>query len=215
VADRKARISVLAGANGAGKSSIAGATLRARGAEYYNPDEAAREYRAVRPESTVEQANAAAWEIGREMLVRAIRGRLDFVFETTLGGKSITSLLEGAITAGLAVSIWYTGLATVQLHMERVRARVREGGHDIPSAAIRRRYEQSPRNLIRLMPGLTSLYVYDNSTPADPATGVAPIPFLVLHMEDGRIKGPEDLARTPDWAKSIVARALELHQEPH
>ena len=37
------RIYVLAGVNGAGKSSIGGAMIRAAGGQYYNPDEAARQ----------------------------------------------------------------------------------------------------------------------------------------------------------------------------
>ena len=56
---------------------------------------------------------------------------------------------------------------------------------------------------------LTELRVYDNSATADPAAGQAPRPVLVLHMERGRIVGPPDLA-TPDWAKPIVATALQL-----
>ena len=50
-------------------------------------------------------------------------------------------------------------------------ARVRRGGHDIPEADIRRRYTSSQINLIRLMPRLTVLAVFDNSAQADPAVG--------------------------------------------
>ena len=49
---------------------------------------------------------------------------------------------------------------------------------------------------------------------ADPATGHAPQPVLVLDMERGRIVGPSDLRSTPAWAKPIVAAALELTQGP-
>lgn len=204
-------ITVLAGTNGAGKSSIAGATLRSRRAEYYNPDEAARAHREAHPESTAAQANSAAWEFGRRLLEQAIRDRKDFAFETTLGGNTIVSLLEKAAGAGLDVRVWYAGLATAELHISRVRQRARLGGHDIPEEMIRRRYENSPRNLIRLMPILASLRVYDNSAPGDPAAGRAPKLILILHMEKGRIVGPKDLSRTPDWAKPIVARAMEIH----
>ena len=37
------RLYALAGVNGAGKSSVGGAMIRASGADYFNPDEAARE----------------------------------------------------------------------------------------------------------------------------------------------------------------------------
>lgn len=209
--ERRAVITVLAGTNGAGKSSIAGATLRSLRGEYYNPDEAAREHREAHPGATAEDANAAAWEFGRSLLEEAIRDRKDFAFETTLGGRTIASRLERAAAAGLDVRMWYIGLATVELHLKRVQQRVRLGGHDIPEAMIRRRFESGPRNLIRLMPRLASLRVYDNSAPGDPAAGIAPKVLLVLHMEKGRIVGPKNLTRTPEWAKPIVARAMELH----
>ena len=45
---------------------------------------------------------------------------------------------------------------------------------------------------------------------ADPATGQAPQPVLVLQMDRGRIAGPSDLTSTPAWARPIVAAALEL-----
>jgi predicted ABC-type ATPase len=90
-----------------------------------------------------------------------------------------------------------------------VRARVARGGHDIPEADIRRRYEHSRLNLIALLPHLAALRVYDNSAEADPAAGKAPQPRLVLHTEGGRILNPRDLAQAPAWARPIVAAALK------
>jgi len=86
--------------------------------------------------------------------------------------------------------------------------------HGIPEADIRRRYRHSLINLVQLLPVLTELRVYDNSATADPATGQAPQPVLVLHRERGRIVGPSDLTSTPAWAKPIVAAALELTAGP-
>ncbi len=194
--------------NGAGKSSLAGAAFRSAGADYYNPDEAARLIRKARPGLTQAEANGAAWQQGRRLLERAIAERLDFAFETTLGASTIPKLLAKAADGGAQVRIWYVGLATVEQHIARVRARVRRGGHDIPEADIRRRFDNSRINLIALMPRLAALRVYDNSAEADPAKGRIPEPILVLHMERGRIIGPGDLARTPQWARAIVAAAL-------
>ncbi len=50
--------------------------------------------------------------------------------------------------------------------------------------------------------------MYDNSTEADPHTGVAPVPLLVLRMVRGKIAESCDLRLTPEWAKPIVAAAL-------
>jgi len=206
---RAPRIYVLAGTNGAGKSSIAGAMLLRQRVEYFNPDEAARRIRAANPGISQTQANGAAWHEGKRLLERAIAERLDFAFETTLGGRTITALLERAASRGFEVRIWYVGLNGPELHIARVRARVAKGGHDIPEPRIRERYDASRLNLIRLLPSLSELWVYDNSKDADPDAGMAPEPRLVLHVRHGAVVGPRDLARTPEWAKAIVAAVIK------
>jgi len=209
-ASRAPRIHVLAGVNGAGKSSIGGAAFRESGGEYYNPDEAAGALTAANPGLSQSDANGAAWHQGRRLLERAIAERLDFAFETTLGGNTIPRLLAQAAEQGVEVRIWYAGLASPELHIARVRARVRRGGHDISEQDIRRRYRHSRLNLIHLLPKLAALRMYDNSAEADPAAGKTPKPVLVLHMEKTKILNREDLARAPDWAKPIVVAALKL-----
>jgi predicted ABC-type ATPase len=204
------RIYVLAGVNGAGKSSIGGAMIRASGSDYYNPDEAARALIAANPGLEQVKANAAAWRQGKRLLERAIAERLDFAFETTLGGGTMTQRLADAAAAGFEVRVFYVGLAEPELHLQRVQSRVRAGGHDIPEADIRRRWRHSRMNLVRLLPALTELRVYDNSADADPIAGDEPRPVLVLHVDHREIVGPRDLANTPTWARPIVAAALKL-----
>lgn len=188
---------------------MGGAAIRAFGGEYYNPDEAARALMAARPGLKQSEANGAAWHQGRRLLERAIAERRDFAFETTLGGNTLAALLAQAADKGAEVHVMYIGLASAELHIARVRSRVRAGGHDIAEEHIRRRYEHSRLNLVHLLPKLASLRVYDNSVEADPARGRTPEPVLVLHMEKGKIRNPGDLAHTPDWAKPIVAAALK------
>jgi predicted ABC-type ATPase len=204
------RIYVLAGVNGSGKSSIAGAAFRENGANYYNPDEAARDLKALNPWMNQTDANSAAWQRGFSLLKSAIEQRLDFAFETTLGASSIPRALSDAADKGFEIHVWYAGLATPDLHLARVRSRVRLGGHDIPEAAIRRRFEHSRLNLIALLPKLAALRVYDNSVDADPAAGKKPVPTLVLHMAGRRVLNPADLPHAPEWAKPIVAAALKF-----
>ncbi|MEP7156708.1 MAG: zeta toxin family protein [Betaproteobacteria bacterium] len=209
------QIHLLAGVNGAGKSSIGGASIRHAGAHYFNPDEAARRLIEANPGLPQRDANAAAWEEGRRLLERAIRERLDFAFETTLGANTMTQMLLQAADAGFDIHAWYAGLTSPELHLSRVKARVKIGGHDIPETDIRRRYQSSRMNLIRLLPHLASLRMYDNSMEADPAKGIAPLPRLLLHMERGAIRGPDDLGATPDWVKPVVAAALKFSMPQH
>jgi len=217
-APRAASIVVLAGCNGAGKSSIGGAALLESGIAFHNPDEAARRIAAANahlvPPLTQDQLKGAAWSEGRRMLQQAIDRRLNFAFETTLGGQTMTELLEQAAAAGLAVHVWFAGLTDVELHLDRVRRRVAKGGHDIPEAKIRERFDRGREHLIRLLPQLTALRLYDNSAEADPDKGAAPQPQLLLHCRERRIVIPANLkalATTPAWAKPIVAAALKLH----
>jgi predicted ABC-type ATPase len=210
---RASRIYVIAGVNGAGKSSIGGAAFRAFGGDYYNPDEAARQLIATDPGLDATEADATAWRHGVGLLRQAIAERLDFAFESTLGGNTIPRLLAEAAAQSIGIHVWYAGLTSPELHLRRVRSRVRRGGHDIPEEAIRRRYERSRLNLIALLPLLTALRMYDNSVESDPADGATPAPVLVLHTERGKILNPADLPRAPDWAKPIVVAALKLAQE--
>lgn len=203
-------IGVLAGVNGAGKSSLAGAFLRRAGGEFFNPDEAAQRILGAHPGLPVAEANSLAWQLGLQQLQDAVRKRCDYWFETTLGGRTITAALAAAVKAGLAVRVWYIGLDSAERCIARVAARVRRGGHAIPEEMIRRRYGSSRLNLIKLLPHLNELVVFDNSAEADPAEGHRPKPVKLLHRRNGKILSPKDLSATPDWAKPIIAAALKI-----
>lgn len=181
----------------------------AKGTGYFNPDEAAARIRHARPRLSEAEANSQAWNQGRRLLQRAIAERLSFALETTLGGNTIPALLSSALSAGLEVRVWYVGLSSVELHIARVRARVAKGGHPIPEQKIRERFDRSRLNLIRLLPRLTELLVYDNSGEANPDAGERPEPKLLLHMDSGNLVGSRDLQSIPEWAKPIVAAALK------
>lgn len=200
---------MLAGVNGAGKSSLAGAFLRRVGGEFFNPDEAARRILSTHPGLPATEANSLAWKLGLQQLKDAIGARRDYWFETTLGGRTIIATLAAAAKAGLELRIWYVGLDSPERCIARVAARVKRGGHAIPEELIRRRYDSSRLNLIRLLPHLAELVVFDNSAEADPAAGKRPEPLRILQLRGGRILNPGKLPETPHWAKPIVAAVLK------
>lgn len=204
------RIVVLAGTNGGGKSSVVGEALRHAGGAYYNPDEVTRRFLERDPALSFDEANARAWRLGRLLLHRAIEQRLEFAFETTLGGRTMIGLLLKATNLGIPVHVFYVALDSADRHVARVRARVQKGGHDIPEPRIRRRYSASRANLVTLVPHLTELEVFDNSAEGDPAMGQRPEPELIVHLRRGTIVDRCALDDVPEWAKAIVLAALRV-----
>ena len=211
--DRRGRIVVGAGTNGAGKSAIAGAFLAASaGGAYFNPDLAARAL-VDQDGLTLAEANARAWNFGFETLNRSIERNEDFTFETTLGGHSITQALLRAAAAGLEVFVFYVGLDSPERHIARVAARVARGGHDIPAQKIRERYTKSLANLIRLLGYATELRVYDNSAESVDGT---PRAQSILSMSRQRLVEPAPevlLMTTPAWAQPVAAAAIRVHEQ--
>ena len=201
---------VLAGVNGAGKSSVGGHLLERAGMTWFNPDTFARELIAATG-CAQGDANGCAWEEGMRRLDNALASGASYAFETTLGGNSVPQRILGA-TRTHDVLIWFCGLASPEQHIARVCVRVAAGGHDIPEQKIRERYVSAQLNLIGLMPHVAHLQVYDNSVDATPGNAV-PDPVLLLEMTGGQLMRPDPkdgvtLGATPEWAKALLEAAL-------
>ena len=129
---------VLAGPKGAGKSTSAAHLLRGALAvdEFVNADTIAQGLSAYRPES-------AAVTAGRVMLDRLrflARERRDFAFETTLSGRGHARWLQRLRAAGYCAHLIFLALPAAELAVARVAERLRQGGHDVPEAVVRRRF---------------------------------------------------------------------------
>lgn len=154
---------IIGGCNGAGKTtasfSILPDILDCR--EFVNADEIARGLSPFRSE-------AVAFEAGRIMLKRIkdlIRAGETFAFETTLSTRSYKNLITDASKSGYKVTLIYFWLEHVQLAIDRVRNRVRDGGHDIPEEIIRRRYRSGIKNLFEIyLPTVDRALLFDNSS---------------------------------------------------
>ena len=202
---------MVAGVNGAGKSSVGGALLAEHGLAWFNPDTYARELVAQLGLEAAD-ANARAWDFGRAQLAAAIADGRNHAFETTLGANTIPEMLARASRSHDVVMI-FCGLASAEMHLRRVQARVASGGHDIPVGKIRARWISSRINPARLMPLLARLQVFDNSAEAAPGEEI-PDPVLLLETIGGRLVFPpaDDAAAlqsTPEWARPIVQAAIE------
>lgn len=198
-------ITVIAGVNGAGKSSVVGSSFRSAGGDYFNPDEVTRFLMSEDPALTLDEANSAAWKMGFENLKSSINNDTDYTFETTLGGNSICSLLLEAAMKDVEVKVIFVGLDSPEKHLERVAARVAKGGHNIPEDKIRARWTGAISNMMLLIPVCRAVAVYDNSN--DLVNGV-PSPIRVFVMDgDDFVVHPHDAI--PDWSKPLATIAMK------
>jgi len=156
------RCIVIAGPNGAGKTTFAREfLLREVGVVHFvNADLIAGGLSPLRPE-------LAARRAGRLVLTeldRLAKTRKDFAFESTLSGRTYLRLLHRWKADGYRIDIVFLSLPSVQLAHQRVAARVRQGGHDVPRADIVRRFSRSWKNFCTIYRSVASTWsVYDNS----------------------------------------------------
>lgn len=159
---------VLAGPNGAGKSTIAQSLLLEELGivHFVNADTLARGLSAFHPEEVAIKAGKVMLEHLHDLAGQ----RLDFAFETTLASRTFAPWIARLRGGGYVFRLYYVWLPSADVAIERVRERVRHGGHDVPSETIRRRYQRSLHNFFHLYrPLADSWQVYDNSVPGNPA----------------------------------------------
>ena len=164
---------IIAGPNGAGKTTLAPLLLRDTFGvmEYVNADAIALGLSAFQPEKV-------ALEAGRIMLrhLRTLAAqRRTFAFESTLATRSYAPWIRQLCQQDYAFHVLFLWLRSPELAVQRVRERVRLGGHDVLEVVVRRRYQHGIRNFFDLyLPLATSWSVYDNSVAQAPlllATG--------------------------------------------
>jgi predicted ABC-type ATPase len=156
------QVAVLAGVNGAGKSTAAQHLLREalRIPSFTNADTIARGLNAF----DVESVAVKAGRIMLEHLHELAAARKSFAFETTLSGRACAPWLAGLAREGYAVHLLYYWLRSPDMAIQRVAKRVSAGGHHVPDDTVRRRYSRSVRNFLELYrPIATTWQVYDNS----------------------------------------------------
>jgi predicted ABC-type ATPase len=159
---------VLAGPNGAGKSTAAPTLLRGalRVAEFVNADVIARGLSAFDPDSVALRA-------GRIMLRRLdelAMQRVSFAFETTLASRHFAAWLTKLKASGYQFHLLFLWLPSADTAVLRVATRVRLGGHGVPEATVRRRYDRGLLNFFELFqPLATTWRLFDSSRRATPS----------------------------------------------
>ena len=154
---------IIAGCNGAGKTTASFTILPTilDCKEFVNADEIARGLSPFQPEKV-------AFEAGRIMLKRIdelLEKGENFAFETTLATKSYKEIVKEAQNKNYHVTLLFFWLENIDLAIERVKSRVLEGGHHIPTDVIIRRYKNGLKNLFEIyLPIVDVAMIFDNST---------------------------------------------------
>lgn len=138
-------IVIIAGPNGAGKSTAAPLLLQKyfSVSTFVNADVIASGLSAFQPE-------AVALEAGRIMWTRLnslAASKESFAFETTLASRTFAPWLRARKHEGYQVHLVFLALPSAEVAIERVKCRVRAGGHSVPDDVIRRRFQRGITNL--------------------------------------------------------------------
>ncbi len=116
--------------------------------------------------------------------------------ETTLSGNTYLKMMSRAKAAGYRVQLLYVGTENVDINLQRVRQRVRKGGHDVPEEDQRRRYPRSLANLERALALADEAILFDNSTSRGH-----------VRIAEKRVDGITLFGTTPNWASFMHALA--------
>jgi len=158
----QARVIIIAGPNGAGKTTFAREFLpqEAGCPVFVNADLIAAGLSPFDPERAALQAG----RLTLEAIARHVVQRESFAFETTLSGRTYARQIPHWQGLGYRVELFFLSLPSADMAVQRVAERVRQGGHNIPEATIRRRFEAGRRLLTELYQPLVDQWVvYDNA----------------------------------------------------
>ena len=139
-------IYVIAGGNGAGKTTFAKEFLpkEVNCLRFLNAHEIARGLSPLKP-------TAGAVQAARFLLTQirvCLRRRETFALETTLSGKTYMRLFRLAFELGYEIELHYLWLSSPAQAGARGRLRVKQGGHSVPAGDIRRRFKRSLTHLL-------------------------------------------------------------------
>src|SRR5690349_19862316 len=139
---------IIAGSNGAGKTTFATEflPLYANCRNFINPDLLARAYSPFDPDAGILRAGRTVLE----RIAEFTKSRKDFAFETTLSGRTYAPLLRQMKTTGFRLHMFYLSIPSPELALLRVRYRVESGGHNVPERDVRRRFTRTIGNLFTL-----------------------------------------------------------------
>jgi predicted ABC-type ATPase len=151
---------VLAGGNGAGKSTFFHHYLAKYGIKFVNADLIAKAMDANHPERLSYEAATLATEMRESMIARGE----SFCFETVFSHPSKIDFIGLAKAHGYYVILIFIHLSDPSLNEARVYQRTLEGGHSVPPEKIRSRLPNAMKNFKSALPLVDEAWILDNSS---------------------------------------------------
>lgn len=186
---------LLAGANGAGKSTFHRLFLEPRGVVLVNADRIAKSLRPGDPAAMARAASDEALLLADHLIANGV----PFCFETVFSHPSKVDLMARAKAHGYRVILVIFHLDDIDLNLARVSQRIAEGGHGVPEDKVRSRAPRVLANLARAMPLADEAIFLDNSSADDPFR-------VVLRLIDGN---PTSDAVPPAWVADLLGHGRE------
>lgn len=184
-------LTLVAGPNGSGKSTLTASITFKGSAAVIDPDAIARRLDPELPSRVAIQAARQAVLKSRTLLHEG----QSFVLESTIAGNGALSLMREAKDVGYRTLLIYVALGDPELHIERVRLRASQGGHDIPDSDIRRRYVRSLQRAPAAILLADTTVIFDNSGSRHERKMI---------LQNGRIVWRADAL--PAWVQEVAAR---------
>jgi len=193
LSDRK-QLWILAGGNGAGKSTFYRTQLAPLGVPFINADVLAKE---LYPEAPEEHSYDAA-KLATEMRFKLLHEGRSFCFETVFSHPSKIDFVAKAKALGYQIILVFIHLDNVSLNQARVAQRLSEGGHNVPDEKVASRIPRLLQNIKQTLPLCDQVRILNNSRIDNPFQQVAVI-------RNGQLQQEIPL---PDWAKDLLENYL-------
>jgi len=191
----KKQLWILAGGNGAGKSTFHHRYLELEGTPFINADILAQQLYPDAPEQYSYDAAIVATQLRTQLLHD---GR-SFCFETVFSHSSKIDFIAQAKTLGYEIIFVFIHLENNSLNQARVSQRVAAGGHDVPVEKIISRLPRVLINVRKVIPLCSQVYVLDNSRTDNPFKQVVIIQNARLNILS---------APLPEWASELLVDYL-------
>lgn len=192
----KKQLWLLAGGNGAGKSTFYRLFLAPRGIPFVNADLIARNLDRRHPEAASYEAARLAERLRADLLNKGIT----FCFETVFSHPSKIDFVAEAKAHGYEVVLVLIQLPSDQLNQARVAQRVSEGGHDVPAEKIVTRIPRTLQHIRQVLPLVDTALLFDNGSETSPFQPIA-------HLHNGQLHNTAN--PLPTWAAEILDEYVE------